>query len=71
MPFLGKFFNQNSDDFGINIDLIFAVFGIDFNQNSDDFGTIIIHLIYAVLRELCLAPERGAFFVVFFFNFFS
>ena len=49
MPFLGKFFNQNSDDFGI----------------------VIIHLIYAVLRELCLAPERGVFFVVFFFNFFS
>ena len=30
MPFLGKIFNQNSDDFGINIDLIFAVFGIVF-----------------------------------------
>ena len=41
MPFLGKIFNQN----------------------SDDFGTIIIHLIYAVLRELCLAPERGCFFI--------
>ena len=28
MPFLGKFFNQNSDDFGITIiDLIYAVFG--------------------------------------------
>ena len=27
MPFLGKIFNQNSDDFGINIDLIFAVLG--------------------------------------------
>ncbi len=31
MPFLGKIFNQNSDDFGItNIDLIYAVFGIVF-----------------------------------------
>mgnify|MGYP007069118924 CR=1 FL=1 len=31
MPFLGKnYFNQNPDDFGINIDLICAVFGIDF-----------------------------------------
>ena len=40
--------HQNSDDFGIiNIDLIFAVFGIDFHQNSDDFG-INIDLIYAV-----------------------
>ncbi len=26
MPFLGKIFNQNSDDFEINIDLIYAVF---------------------------------------------
>ena len=26
----GKVFNQKSDDFVINIDLIFAVFGIDF-----------------------------------------
>ena len=31
MPFLGKIFNQNSDDFGItNIDLIYAVLGIVF-----------------------------------------
>ncbi len=30
MPFLGKIFNQNSDDFEINIDLIYAVFGKDF-----------------------------------------
>ena len=27
MTILGKFFNQNSDDFVINIDLICAVFG--------------------------------------------
>ena len=64
MPFLGKFFNQNSDDFGItNIDLIYAVFGKIFFikiltilgkfliKNLTIFG-INIDLIFAVFGKV-------------------
>ena len=41
MPFLGKYFHQNSDDFGItNIDLIYAVFGINIDLIFAVFGKV-------------------------------